>query len=59
MELDVEENITWLYDYDGYRSQPIWKRPEDESSYFSLITDTQCVLPLPTLDELEKQAEEW
>ena len=47
----------WFRDYDGYKSEPIWHRDANESSFFNQATDSQCVLPLPSIEELEKQLE--
>ena len=50
----------WFRDYDGYRNEPIWRRDSNESTYFNPRTDSQCVLPLPPIEELEKQlGEMW
>lgn len=57
MNIDNIISKKWCREYDGYRSDSIWQRDEKESSYFNQITDTQCALPLPSIEDLEKQLE--
>lgn len=41
--------------YDGYRSKPIWKQPENDSTYYNSELDSQCRVPSKSLEELRKK----
>lgn len=43
--------------YDGYRGEPIWRQPENDSTYYNFEVDTQCRVPLKSREELLKELE--
>lgn len=44
-----------IQEYDGYRGKPIWKKKENASTYYDVKTDTQCNIPMKTVEELKKE----
>ncbi|MDE6406426.1 MAG: hypothetical protein K2M20_12340 [Lachnospiraceae bacterium] len=46
-----------IHQYDGYRSKPIWKQPENDSTYYNSELDTQCHVPSRSLKELQEERE--
>lgn len=41
--------------YDGYRGEPIWKQPENDSTYYDFEVDMQCRVPLKSREALLKK----
>lgn len=42
--------------YDGYRGAPIWKQPENDSTYYDPALDSQCQVPVvQSLKELKEE----
>lgn len=42
--------------YDGYRGDPIWKQPENDSTYYNPTLDSQCQVPAAqSLEELRAE----
>lgn len=50
--------IGGIHPYDGYRSEPIWKRPDYDSTYYDPELDNQCHVPAHSLEQLKKEFEE-
>lgn len=46
-----------IHQYDGYRSEPIWKQPENDSTYYNSELEMQCSVPSKSLYELQKELE--
>ena len=40
----------WLND--GYLGEPIWRQPENDSTYYNCEVDTQCSVPVRSRQEL-------
>jgi len=38
--------------YDGYRGEPIWKQPENNSTYYNYEVDKQCRVPIPSREDI-------
>jgi len=38
--------------YDGYRGAPIWKKSENNSTYYNYEVDKQCRVPIGSREEL-------
>lgn len=49
--------IGGIHPFDGYRSEPIWKQPENDSTYYDRELDTQCHVPSRSLEELQSELE--
>lgn len=37
---------------DGYLGEPIWKQPDNDSTYYSCEVDTQCSVPIRSREKL-------
>ncbi|MDE6054715.1 MAG: hypothetical protein K2G55_13345 [Lachnospiraceae bacterium] len=37
---------------DGYRGEPIWKQPENDSTYYNGEVDAQCRVPVRSREKL-------
>lgn len=38
--------------YDGYRGAPIWKKPENNSTYYNYEVDKQCRVPIRSREQI-------
>ncbi|MBO5478994.1 MAG: hypothetical protein J6A04_04765 [Clostridia bacterium] len=41
--------------YGGTKSEPIFDPPENHSTFYDYLTDTQCTVPLEGAEELRKE----
>lgn len=41
--------------YDGYRGKPVWKQPENRSTYYNYEIDKQCSVPIRSREEIRKE----
>ena len=41
--------------YDGYKGEPIFRWPDNYSTRYNFILDSQCRVPIPNIEELAKE----
>ena len=40
---------------DGYLGEPIWRQPDNDSTYYNSELDSQCAVPSKSLREIKEE----
>ena len=44
--------------YDGYRRDPVWRQPENYSTYYIFQVDKQCKVPIRNIEEVKTELQQ-
>ena len=52
MKKGLNATMHRIQQYDGYCGRPIWKQPENNSTYYNFEVDKQCKVPLRNIEQV-------